>query len=405
MGQSPPSNTYNSDKKGLPFFQGKAEFGKLYPTPIKYCSKPKKIAEEGDILLSVRAPVGSTNINKYKSCIGRGLAAIRPVAGIQSKYILYVLRTNEQKLNALGTGTTFKAISKKTLHEFKCCMPPLDEQNRIVEKTEELFSSLDKATDDLKKIQGQLKTYRQSVLKAAFEGKYVNEFKYKMMKLGDFERKGGGTPSTKKEEYWNGNINWITSANIDGNNKIHFEKKITEIGLDNSSTNIVPKDSVIVVTRVGLGKVAVNQEATAFSQDIQGIVCRELNPYFLMWQIKSVANEIISKGQGTTINGITVNKLNEIEIKIPTKNIQNIIVKEIESRLSVCDKLEETVEQSLKKNEYLRQSILKQAFEGKLVPQDSNDEPVQFIIEKVNQEKLSNTIYKKKYDSIQTRLV
>jgi len=76
MGQSPPSSTYNANRVGLPFYQGKKEFGNLYPTPEKYCSEPKKIAESNYILISVRAPVGPTNFCKEKSCIGRGLAAI-----------------------------------------------------------------------------------------------------------------------------------------------------------------------------------------------------------------------------------------------------------------------------------------------------------------------------------------
>ena len=89
LGQSPSSETYNMDGKGLPFYQGKAEFGDLYPTPVKWCSKPNKIAESGDILISVRAPVGPTNLCQEKSAIGRGLAALRPKNDMPSKYLLY----------------------------------------------------------------------------------------------------------------------------------------------------------------------------------------------------------------------------------------------------------------------------------------------------------------------------
>ena len=71
MGQSPPSSTYNERGEGLPFFQGKAEFGELYPTPIKYCTSPTRIAEAGDVLIPVRAPVGNINLAKEKSGIGR----------------------------------------------------------------------------------------------------------------------------------------------------------------------------------------------------------------------------------------------------------------------------------------------------------------------------------------------
>jgi len=77
LGQSPTSDTYNVIKEGLPFFQGKAEFTELYPIPEKWCSKPKKVAERFDILLSVRAPVGAINIADQQCCIGRGLASIR----------------------------------------------------------------------------------------------------------------------------------------------------------------------------------------------------------------------------------------------------------------------------------------------------------------------------------------
>jgi hypothetical protein len=77
MGQSPPGSTYNNRGNGLPFFQGKAQFGEVFPVPDKWCSEPLRIAHKGDILVSVRAPVGPTNLAVEKCCIGRGLAAIR----------------------------------------------------------------------------------------------------------------------------------------------------------------------------------------------------------------------------------------------------------------------------------------------------------------------------------------
>ncbi len=100
LGQSPPSATYNTDGDGLPFYQGKREFGKLYPTPRKWCTAPKRIAEKGDVFISIRAPVGPTNICTEKSAVGRGLAAIRGLSGIESFFILYLLRAFAYKLQA-----------------------------------------------------------------------------------------------------------------------------------------------------------------------------------------------------------------------------------------------------------------------------------------------------------------
>ena len=85
LGQSPPGDTYNTVGNGLPFFQGKTEFGEYYPTPRKWCSTPTKIAEAEDVLISVRAPVGPTNLCPTRACIGRGLAAIRPRDGMESR--------------------------------------------------------------------------------------------------------------------------------------------------------------------------------------------------------------------------------------------------------------------------------------------------------------------------------
>jgi len=135
MGQSPPSTSYNESGNGLPFFQGKADFGDLYPNTVKYCSAPSRIAEPEDILISVRAPVGDINLTKDKSCIGRGLAAIRGNNKIVEQMLLYFLfKKNEKNWQRQSTGSTFAAITKDKLTDYKIPMPPLDIQKQIVAK-------------------------------------------------------------------------------------------------------------------------------------------------------------------------------------------------------------------------------------------------------------------------------
>ena len=177
LGQSPPSSTYNEDGAGLPFYQGKKEFGYVYPTPEKWCTEPKKIAEKGDVLISVRAPVGPTNVCPEKSCIGRGLSAIRGLGGIDTFFTLYLMRAFSDVLAEAGTGSTFDAITGSQLKGLEVPLPPFPEQHRIVAKIEELFTQLDAGVSALEKSRAQLKRYRQSVLKAAVEGKLTEEWR------------------------------------------------------------------------------------------------------------------------------------------------------------------------------------------------------------------------------------
>ena len=149
MGQSPSSQFYNQNGDGLPFYQGKADFGDYFPTVRYWCTEPTKLADKGDVLLSVRAPIGPTNIAMERCCIGRGLAALRPLAGMPTEYLLWTLRAFEKQLDGMGTGTTFKAVSRKLLEPFPLPLPPLAEQHRIVAKVDELMGLIDRLEQHL----------------------------------------------------------------------------------------------------------------------------------------------------------------------------------------------------------------------------------------------------------------
>ena len=132
-GQSPPGESYNEEGVGLPFFQGKADFTEMHPIARKWCTAPGKVAESGDILLSVRAPVGPTNIAKERCCIGRGLAAIRPDESVALRdFVHWVLRSLEPELSSRGQGSTFGAISKRDILSLEIPLPPIQKQRRIV---------------------------------------------------------------------------------------------------------------------------------------------------------------------------------------------------------------------------------------------------------------------------------
>lgn len=145
MGQSPPSVSYRDQPEGLPFFQGKADFGPEHPTARKWCVDPKKTAQAGDILISVRAPVGPTNVADVECCIGRGLAAIRAAGNIDQAFLFRALKVVEPQIVGQATGSTFQSISGKLLRAVNIPVPPLDEQRQIVTRLEDQLATAERA--------------------------------------------------------------------------------------------------------------------------------------------------------------------------------------------------------------------------------------------------------------------
>lgn len=159
MGQSPPSEDCNEKEEGLPFYQGNAEFGSKYPSPKKWCEKPKKIADEGDILISVRAPVGEINIAPHKCCIGRGLAAIT-AKSIHSQFLYHLLFLRRKYLQKISQGSTFEAINSKELSDLLIFLPAVTEQKKIAE----ILTTLDEAIENTDQIIEKTKEVRKGLM-------------------------------------------------------------------------------------------------------------------------------------------------------------------------------------------------------------------------------------------------
>ncbi|NYT40787.1 restriction endonuclease subunit S [Sphingomonas sp. R-74633] len=139
MGQSPPGDTYNDTGDGLPFFQGRTDFGFRYPENRKFCSAPSRIANAGDTLISVRAPVGDLNMAWERCCIGRGVACARHKSGSTS-YTFYTLRSLQPELELYEhTGTVFGAINRKQFER----LPIVKSSNAVVEAFEAIAGPMD----------------------------------------------------------------------------------------------------------------------------------------------------------------------------------------------------------------------------------------------------------------------
>lgn len=159
MGQSPASDSYNQDGEGLPFYQGNADFGRESPTPRIWCTDLKKIAEKGDILISVRAPIGAVNTASERCCIGRGVAAIRPNQQLlTTSFLKHQLLASSKKLEAMGTGSTFKAVGKKALTSFPISLYPTIAQAVIEQQLDWTLNELEVAKRQLTSLDSLVKS-------------------------------------------------------------------------------------------------------------------------------------------------------------------------------------------------------------------------------------------------------
>jgi len=293
-------------------------------------------------------------------------------------------------------------------------LPPLPEQQRIVAKIEELFSSLDKGIESLKTAQQQLKIYRQSVLKWAFEGKLTNKNVkegelpegWKWLKLDDvvdeFVR-GPFGGSLKKECF------------VPKGYKVYEQKNAiyqsTELGKyfinENKFKELIrfkvkPYDFIVSCSGT-IGKLFMIPEKAPKGIINQALLIIRINrdllleKFFMHLFTSSFFQRLIIKdAKGTAmLNLAGVKDMKLVPVLLPPIREQQAIVAEIESRLSVCDKIEESIEQSLKQAEALRQSILKKAFEGKLFSQDPNDEPASKLLERIKVEREKTAIKKR----------
>lgn len=158
MGTSPDSQYYNTNCEGLPFYQGKTEFTDMYIGGAEvWCTKPIRVAEKNEILMSVRAPVGAINIAAEKCCIGRGLCSLKPKDNVTKLlFVFYALKLQEEEISRLGTGSTFKAVNKDQVYnKITLPLPPLPLQQQFVEiatQAEATKESLRKSIENIDQV-------------------------------------------------------------------------------------------------------------------------------------------------------------------------------------------------------------------------------------------------------------
>ena len=425
-------------------------------------SRARQVVKTGDILFStVRTYLKNIALvnNRYDGQIAStGFCIIRPLIA-STEFIFWMTLSNGflSPLNKIQRGTSYPAVRNSDVFSQIVPLPPENEQIRIVAKIEELFTKLDAGKEELLQAKARLKRYRQSVLKAAMDGKLTENWRkehggeiepasvllerilqerreqWEEEQLAKYKEQGKTPPKNWRNKYkepqtpdtsklselpegwvWmtlreviqiidyrgrtppysSKGIPHLRSANIKNGSIIWNDLKyVTEDTYDKFMTRGLPKQGdLLFTTEAPLGEVAfVPNKKFSLAQRIMILRPSKdiIKSGFLLYQIRagSFQERLRISETGSVVTGISSRNFKPFPLIIPPLSEQQVIVSEVERRLSVANAVEAVVDAELKRSDTLRQSVLKQAFSGKLVPQDPNDEPAEKLLARIKKEK------------------
>lgn len=331
---------------------------------------------------------------------------------LNKMFIIYAINSEscQNQFKKATKGTTRPRVNLSHIRQLQIHLAPRDEQDRIVNEIEKQFTRLDAGISALKRIQTNLKLYRASVLQSAFKGRFIKNRKgsgfsgalptKQIQEIADVTT--GATPQKSNASYWtNGKVPWVTSGEL---NKLHIEKPtnyITEKALDETNCKVFPKETLLIAmygegkTR---GKCSELLIEAATNQAIAAIILKKSykeSKKFIKWFLVKNYVDMRKLSTGGVQPNLNLSKVKTARLPFPSVVEQQETVLEIERRFSMIEELETLIDHSLKRSERLRQSILKQAFQGKLVFQDPNNEPADELLKRIKSQREKKTIEKK----------
>lgn len=357
MGQSPASSSYNSIGNGIPFFQGKKDFGELYTTTRMYCNEPKKIALSNDILFSVRAPVGDINLASEKSCIGRGLSAIRVKEDILERmYLFRYLQKSKDIIANKGNGSTFNSIKKIDLENIEIPLPTLTKQKKIAQTLDKAQELITLRKESIKKLDDLAK----SLFIDMFGDPVSNPMKWETVSLNYYGSLARGKSSHRPRnapELYNGEFPFIQTGDLSRGNNIYlnnYKQTYSEVGIKQSK--LFPINTIGIAIAANIGNAKILKRDFYFPDSVVGFNTK--CPEFTLYLLHFYKNKLDERATKTAQKNINLKILNELEvIKVPI-TLQNKFAKRIEK----IEEQKALYEEELKKLQESFDSLLQRSF-------------------------------------------
>ena len=373
-GQSPEGRFYNTRGGGLPFYQGKKDFGPRYlEPPSKWTTRVTKVAERGDVLMSVRAPVGPVNIAPERICIGRGLAAIAPGPAIDRDFLYMQLQALEGKL-AGSEGAVFPSISKAQIEAIPLAVPPLGEQEQIVRILNEAISGLGRAKE--KVVKGSLKV--QALVDQFLDSTVTSMAdRWPVRPLGEIADFRNGVNYTKSSTGPKVAVIGVKDfqdhfyAPQDGLARVQLDRPLdAEDGVQSGDLLIVRSNgNPNLIGRCMVVADLDDQVAhSGFTIRARLRTSESLMPVWVAWVLRSRSSRrlMVDQGTGTNIRSLNQGVLASIPVPLPPRSVQEIITDTLTRVNATAMELRQSLAARLSAVDELRASLFHQAFTGQL---------------------------------------
>ena len=376
MGQSPPGSTvvdWDGDPhegRGLPFIQGNAEFGTQSPLPVKWCFRPLKRVQSGDVLLSVRAPVGEINRATCSISIGRGLAALR-FTDIDPNFGWHMMNHSRRGFDRLTQGSTFEAIGRPVIIGLPILLPPLPEQRAIAA----VLDSIDEATERTEAVIAATEQLRGSLLHELLTRGvpgWHTEWKdvpglgsipadWDVVRLGDVaavERGKFAHRPRNEPRFYGGSIPFIQTGDVvqaNGRIKEHSQT-LNELGL--SISRLFPTGTIVITIAANIGETAITDYPVAFPDSLVGIIPTAIDRRFLEYFLRTQKTRLSQFAPESAQKNINLEDLRPLSTPVPSQREQTAIA-------AALDGVEDLIEQARVERE-TRQALKESASEALL---------------------------------------